>query len=553
MRNSNHINVFKNVFTSSLPESLSSIVEAKLVKIEQQLLLLQKKKTKPIIMFPKLISMLVGLFFSCQLIATTLHIGNGLQYASLEAAAPNAQPGDTLLLHQGTYPGGMFIGNLQGTQNAWIHIRNAPDEEVIIEGGTNAIQFSDPAYLHIYGLIIQHQTGNGINTDDGGSYDTPAHHIVFENCIFRDMAVDGNNDLLKLSGLDHFEIRNCQFLNGADGGSGIDMVGCHNGIIEGNYFENMGSNSIQCKGGSEEVRIEGNFFKNGGQRTLNLGGSTGLQFFRPIDAPFEAANLQVYSNIIVGSWAAIAYVGSVNVEVVNNTIYQPENWVIRILQETVDPDRFLECGDNTFRNNIVHLSDNLSTETNIGGGTRWETFTFSNNLWFNVDNPHNWTGPNIPVMDINGMVNADPLLSNPMAEDFSIPPNSPAAGAGLAQSGLTIDFLGNNFANPPSVGAIEANPISGISSSRSKQPFAFTIFPNPAIDHIQLEYDLPYSGEVYLQIIDLYGRVLQSRRQGFQHKGKQIQGMSLNLVPGFYTIRLILNDVYSESRLVLVH
>jgi len=57
----------------------------------------------------------------------------------------------------------------------------------------------------------------------------------------------GNNDLLKLSGLDYFEIRNCEFRNGAEGGSGIDMVSCHHGIIQGNHFENLGSNSIQCK------------------------------------------------------------------------------------------------------------------------------------------------------------------------------------------------------------------------------------------------------------------------------------------------------------------
>ena len=87
----------------------------------------------------------------------------------------------------------------------------------------------------------------------------------------------------------------------AAGGSGIDMVGCHHGIIKGNYFENMGSNSIQAKGGTQHITIEGNFFRNGGQRPLNLGGSTGLPFFRPIDATFEAADIKVFSNIIVGS------------------------------------------------------------------------------------------------------------------------------------------------------------------------------------------------------------------------------------------------------------
>ena len=67
---------------------------------------------------------------------------------------------------------------------------------VTIQGGTNAIQFTDPAYLVLENLRIREQTGNGLNIDDGGSYETPAHHVILRNCVFEDMAVDGNNDLL---------------------------------------------------------------------------------------------------------------------------------------------------------------------------------------------------------------------------------------------------------------------------------------------------------------------------------------------------------------------
>ncbi|MBK9982774.1 MAG: hypothetical protein IPP15_10180 [Saprospiraceae bacterium] len=70
-----------------------------------------------------------------------------------------------------------------------------------------------------------------------GTYATPAHHIKFENCTFRNIDATGNNDLLKLSGLDSFEIRHCVFLNGADGGSGMDMVGCHDGLIKNCFLK----------------------------------------------------------------------------------------------------------------------------------------------------------------------------------------------------------------------------------------------------------------------------------------------------------------------------
>lgn len=453
--------------------------------------------------------------------ATTLHIGAGHPYPTLSAAANIAQPGDTLLMHAGIYPGGLSITNLKGSPNQWITIKNAPGESVILEGGSNAIQLVEPAYLHLLGLIFQHQTGNGLNTDDGGTYDTPAHHVIFEQCTFRDMSASGNNDLLKLSGLDYFEVRNCLFQNGATGGSGIDMVGCHFGKIIANEFENMGSNAIQCKGGSEHIRIAGNFFKNCGQRALNIGGSTGLQFFRPDTAHFEAARVQVFSNIIIGSQAPIAFVGAVEVDVAHNTIYRPDKWAIRILQETIDPSRFLPCGNNRFRNNIVVLSNANPVVTNIGPNTAPESFAFSNNLWYQVDNP-NWNGPDIPVAEPNQILNQNPLLQDPLNEDFSIPTNSPAAGQGLTLGDPEFDFLHQQFANPPSIGAVEANPVSAVFEGEEVAKFGLSIYPNPTAGPIQLRFpeNKPPAYPLLVTIKDLSGKTALSKV--LQNEGDRI-------------------------------
>ncbi|MFM9951219.1 MAG: T9SS type A sorting domain-containing protein [Saprospiraceae bacterium] len=465
--------------------------------------------------------------------AATLHVGPGQTYPALSSAVAAVTPGDTILIHTGTYPGGLFFTNLQGNANQWITIKSAPGATVVFDGGNNAIQLSDPAYLWIRGLIFQHQTGNGVNIDDGGTYATPAHHVVIEDCVFRDMAVSGNNDLLKLSGLDYFEIRTCAFENGAAGGSGIDMVGCHHGLILQNEFESLGSNSIQAKGGTEWVRIEGNFFRDGGQRTLNLGGSTGLQFFRPDTAHFEAANLQVYSNIFVGSTAPIAYVGAVNVVVANNTFYQPGNWVLRILQETVDPDRFLPCGDNSFINNIIWLEDDLNSEVNIGPNTAPETFVFSNNLWFNAADA-NWSGPNLPVPETNGLLNADPLFATPTNADFSIPSNSPAAGAGLPLTAPAFDFDGNGYAIPPSIGAFEANPVTGLDLVR--ETLSLRIFPNPTSGVVFLKFGKPLEKSVNVQVFNALGLMVAERSFSI---GLEKGEVDLSLLPsGAYWVQI---------------
>ncbi len=483
--------------------------------------------------------------------AATLHVGNGQAYPSLSAAAAVVQPGDTILMHGGIYPGGMQITNLKGLPGQWITIRNLPDETVFFEGGANAIHLVEPAYLHVKGLVFRHQTGNGLNTDDGGSYDTPAHHVIFENCVFEDMSASGNNDLLKLSGLDHFEIRNCTFQNGAAGGSGIDMVGCHNGVIQGNYFGAMGSNAIQCKGGSENIRIEGNSFFNAGSRALNIGGSTGLQFFRPDTAHFEAAHIQVFSNIFIGSEAPIAYVGAVNVDVINNTFFQPQKWVVRILQETVDPSRFIECGDNSFRNNIIYLG-NIPTETNVGPNTRPETFVYSNNLWYNFENP-SWNGPEIPVFETNQILNADPLFADTSTFNFSIPPNSPASGTGAALNDPKFDFLHHHFANPPSIGAIEAVPTSGIEQNIPEDIQSISIFPNPTTDFLWAQYELMASGKPLLELYDLTGRPVALLSNTLQAHGPQRLMLPLpEVAEGIYFLRISLAGKMMGSGPVIV-
>jgi hypothetical protein len=375
------------------------------------------------------IYLLTLLTSSISLVAQTHHVGTGQSYVSLTQAVAVTKPGDTIMVHEGNYAGGLHFANLQGTAANPIYIIAAPTSTVVFEGGINAWHLTDAAFVQIKGFIFQQQTGNGFNIDDGGTYATPSHHIVFDSCTFRNIKATGNNDLLKMSGIDSFEIKNCTFLNGAAGGSGIDMVGCHEGLISHNRFGNPGSNSIQAKGGSKNIKIQYNYFTNGGERTLNLGGSTNLKLFRPIDARYEAAQLTVYSNIFIGSDVPIAFVGCVQTEVTNNTIYLPQKWVIRILQETVDTSRFYPCGNNSFTNNIIYHDNRVRVDCNIGPHTNSQSFHFSNNLWYHSQNPA-WTGPLLPVKDTNSIIGKNPLFNNAAAGDLSLKKGSAAAGKG---------------------------------------------------------------------------------------------------------------------------
>ncbi|MFM7158156.1 MAG: right-handed parallel beta-helix repeat-containing protein [Bacteroidota bacterium] len=396
------------------------------------------------------------------LFANILHVGEGREFSNPRLACLVAKPGDTVLIHNGIYQGAFFIENIQGTEKAPIVIRGEDRDSVRFQGGSESFHFSDCSYMIIENFTINGQTSNGMNCDDAGTYDTPTHHMTFRKLRFTGMGATGNNDQLKLSGLDEFTVEDCIFENGSPGGSGADMVGCHKGIFKNNAFRKSGSNCIQAKGGTSFIRIERNSFIDGGQRALNLGGSTGLEFFRPLDAKYEAADLSVTGNVFVGSVTPMAYVGSVRVSVTNNTIINPERWVFRILQETVDPNRFLPCGENLFQNNLIVFKSTISRHVNIGGNTAPQTFLLRNNLWYNVDNPSASKMQEAQLTELNGIYGIDPLLRDYAGGDYRLTKDSPAKGKGYSINDIGKDNEGKPFGNPPSIGAYEIEGITSI-------------------------------------------------------------------------------------------
>lgn len=450
----------------------------------------------------KIILILIIIIQTNILISRTIYVGQNETYKSIYEATAVAKAGDSILVREGIYQGGISIQNLKGDGQNLIYIIGEPNKQIIISGGNTAIQFSEVRSICIENIIFERQRLNGVNVDDGGTYDTPSTRIIFKNCTFRNIDATGNNDLLKLSGIDTFVVENCIFEKGSPGGSGIDMVGCHYGVIEGNKFNDMGSNAIQAKGGSQYIVIYRNFFENCGQRTLNLGGSTGLQYFRPIDAKFEASDIAVWSNIFIGSISAINYVGCVNVEVINNTIIKPEKWAIRILQETVDESRFYKASNCKFENNILYIG-NLNPAINIGPNTAPETFVFKNNLWYNYQNT-NWSGPNLPTPDPYQIINVDPLFEDLNNYNFRLKNDSKALAYVSNYINPKLDFYGNQFSAPRSIGAIESH-LTNVKLNKTNK---ILIFPNPAKDYLNFSLSDDFNLEDInnLEIYDIFGR-----------------------------------------------
>jgi hypothetical protein len=327
----------------------------------------------------------------------------------------------------------MHFRDLHGRPGAPIVIAGADRKRPpVIRGGAAAFQFSDVTYLELQDLALTGGTGNGLNIDDGGTFETPTHHVTLRRLHVTDVGPRGNRDGIKLSGLDDFQVLDCMVERWGDGGSAIDMVGCHNGVIDGCTFRGVtgdGANGVQAKGGSRDVTVRRCRFEDTGSRGVNIGGSTGLQFFRPRPQGYEAKDIRVEGNTFFGSQAPVAFVGVDGATVRFNTIYRPRRWALRILQETTAPG-FVPSRNGVFTDNlIVFRSDELADAVNTGPHTAPETFRFARNWWYCLDNPAR-SRPTLATAEENGVVGQDPRLTAPEKGDLRTRSGSPAAKYG---------------------------------------------------------------------------------------------------------------------------
>ena len=158
------------------------------------------------------------------------------------------------------------------------------------------------------------------------------------------------------------------------------------------------------------------FFNNAGQRSINLGGSTGLRFFRPKVRGYEAKNITVAGNRFVGSVAPVAWVTSDGGYVHHNTIVLPAKWVLRILQESSDV-QFTPCHDGIFERNLIIFDSKVQTFMNVGPRTAPETFRFQHNAWLDLDRHRE---PSLPVPETESIYLRDTSIDRTTLMDAKL-------------------------------------------------------------------------------------------------------------------------------------
>jgi len=360
----------------------------------------------------------------------------------LRTAVAAARPGTRIEIAAGDYGGGWHFRVLRGAEGRPIVLaakdpRNPPE----FKGGGSGIHLTGAVHVELAGLAFSGQTGNGVNVDDGGERATPTHHVVLRGLTVRDVGPDGNCDGIKLSGLTEFRVEDCTVERWGRGGSAVDMVGCSAGVIEGCTLRHSsgaaGASGVQMKGGTRVVAVRRCRFENAGSRAVNAGGSTGLAYFRPPLAgwkgpKYEAKDVVVEGCTFVGSDAPVAFVGVDGAKFRFNTVYLPNRWLARILQENraegFVPSRRGEIADNL----IVFRSDRWSEGgVNRGDGTEPATFVFARNFWFCADAPGRTRELlRLPDEEKDGVHGKDPAFVDAEKLDLRLRSGSPAKGVG---------------------------------------------------------------------------------------------------------------------------
>ena len=332
----------------------------------------------------------------------------------LKPALANARPGDDIVISPGVYPGHMYF-TIVGTFEKPIRIRGIDAASApLIRGGQVGLQLSRSHHVILQDLAFQGSTQNGISFDDGGDLTAPATNLQFIRLSISKVGAGGNEDGIKLSGLQNFRVEDCKLAGWGGGGQGIDMVGCRNGVITGCVFDGLGTSQlgVQGKGGSRDILVEKCRFVNIRERCLQMGGSTGNQFFRPSLQPFEAKDITVRDCSFCGAEASIAFVNCDGGLVERNILFRPRFWAFRILQERTEPN-FVPCRNVKINDNTIvwNTKEWRNVAVNVGGGTAAETFQFARNSWYCENDPMNSKPRGLPSPEVNGVYGVDPKIT----------------------------------------------------------------------------------------------------------------------------------------------
>lgn len=394
-----------------------------------------------------------------------------------DEADERLKPGDTLILKSGTYNGKLHI-RANGTEQNRITIKSASSDPAIFDSNKAPGQ---PVRLEGDYITIE-----GVEGRNGGDvcFSIEGDHIDAERISVRDCPSHGINIRGKYISVAHAVVTNASTSNTGTQNSGwasglkVSQGAEHVTLFRNLVHDNWGEGIAVTKG--KHVVVEGNHSYDNWAVNLYIDNAVDVQvvgnllhcdFSKGIVSGRDTAgiaigeeeydgwgaqlaDITVMNNLvsdchygIVGYESDVSGGGFLRVNIVGNTFWNSKKRGISI---QIGDNSQTKTEDSLVAGNIFHTSD----ATKSGGYIDDENadIVFRNNLWAGKK-PSEWDH----VLGDDDIFGDPKFLATPAktAMSFRLADDSPALGAGYAQSFLDEDFAGTTRPSEPAIGGLE--------------------------------------------------------------------------------------------------
>jgi parallel beta-helix repeat protein len=278
-------------------------------------------------------------------------------WATLQFAVEHAQPGDSIVMHGGTYAGCRI--NLSGEYGAWISLKAAPGERIVIDrpgpknrhrsnleietyGGERKV-----AYWLIQGLVVEGAPWAGI--DIRGQSDSFDHHITLldnevHHCGRTGIFVAFSDDLWIEGNQSHHNGEHGIYISNSSDRPTLKRNTCHDNHACGIHLN--GDASMGADGVISGALIQGNTIYANGR-----GGGAGINMDGVVESEVIANNIFENRAGGIALYAINAAEASRDVRLENNTVRMPQGsrWAVNITNDT--------CRNITLLGNTLYHAD----------------------------------------------------------------------------------------------------------------------------------------------------------------------------------------------------
>ncbi len=512
---------------------------------------------------------LIEIMLSAGLMAQNIHVsvngsdtnGNGSQelpYATITYAATQAQPGDTVFVHAGTYhnddfnDGDIWQGSslasikCHGTEDHYIVFTPYPGDEVLLEfDGTYGVVIQNAAYVKFEQFELKGIADNiteqeaidawGLYKDENG--------VIHD--IAEEMGIDITDPGLWGQTLSKPETPTAQRPSYYNGRALVALNSQHI-IITKNIVRDVPSAAIRVQKSDYVTVSENRVFHNTYWTTLGVGAITVAQAQNFDGNTDNGVKIRLERNEVFENENRM-YSWNPNKNFIKFVIDEGTGLFLTRNNDTYNYGYILIANNLSYKNGasgiVVHKTNRAIVEQNtvyhngttngdskaggIGVNTVNDVIIRNNISWaipqkaalYKLANPvdnlvmesnivYNENGAHDVVTGLpsTGWMEINPLLIAPADNNFKLKPSSPAIDNGVNNTIVTDDFSGlprnDGFHD---IGAYEFSNYVGIGENLKND---LTVFPVPAGEILILK-DIP-QGTDRLKILDMQGRELKT-------------------------------------------